>query len=163
MESMKLAEAKWEGKTLVELKTLPPQQVWPFLADFFNLQKIVTDLETCYQVEGVPGQPGLIRYCAFQSTDDDQTNGLWGKEKLISMDPIKRCLSYEIIESNMGFGWYVGTMQVIPMNNDEGCIIEWSFVCDPIERMSSKDILFFIQKMAKNIEEAFLSGTSSTV
>ncbi|PRQ27550.1 putative polyketide cyclase/dehydrase, START-like domain-containing protein [Rosa chinensis] len=162
------AQPKWEGKTSAELKSSPAQQVWPFLADFCNLQEVLPGLETCYQVEGVPGQPGLIRYCAGSATDNDETTVKWAKEKLTAIDPIKRCFSYEIVESNMGFKSYVGTIQVVPVvNDDEGCMIEWSFVCDPIEGWRLEDFQSYLesslQGMAKKIEDALLSSTSATV
>lgn len=161
------AELKWEGKTSAELKTSPPQEVWPFLADFCNLHRIFPGVETCSQVEGVPGQPGLIRYCAGPATDNDETTVKWVKEKLVAVDPIKRCLSYEVVDSNMGFKSYVATIQVVPVknNDEEGCVIEWSFVCDPMEGWRGEDFRSYveatIQGMAKKIEDALLSSSTS--
>lgn len=67
---------------------------------------------------------------------------MWVKEKLIMIDPTKRCLTIEIIDNNMGFKSYVATMEVLPINgpgNDDHdahaavCKIMWLFVCDPVE------------------------------
>ncbi|CAN6710789.1 unnamed protein product [Malus baccata var. baccata] len=81
-----------------------------------------------------PGQPGVIRYAslypdAFGKTSlsaddhghhDDQRSIKWVTEKLLAIDPIERCLSYEVVDNNMGFKSYVGTMQVLSVN-DRDC------------------------------------------
>ncbi|KAI6680012.1 hypothetical protein NL676_033893 [Syzygium grande] len=54
---------RWEGKAIAELKGPTPDQVWPFLADFCNVHKLLPPIDTCHRVEGIPGQPGLVRYC----------------------------------------------------------------------------------------------------
>lgn len=151
-------QPKWEGEASVELKGSAPQQVWGFLEDFFNIHKWHPGLDTCYQVDGVPGQPGLVRYCA--STTASST--MWVKEKLTMIDPIKRCLSYEVVDNNMGFKSYVGTMEVLAMTNvadddKHGCKIKWSFVCDPMVGWKYEDLLSNIESslqfMAKKMEE----------
>ncbi|KAG5048591.1 hypothetical protein JHK85_009694 [Glycine max] len=93
-------------------------------------------IETCYhQLEGVPGQPGLIRYyCA--STVEEGTI-MWAKEKLLAVDPVQCCLSYEIVDNNVGFKSNVATLKVLPMNGD-GSMIEWGFICDPVEGDSNR-------------------------
>ena len=72
------------------------------------------------------------------------------------IDPIERCLSYEVIDSNIGFKSYVATSKVLPINNGGGCKIEWSFVADPIEGMSQEGLASYIdhsiQFMAKKME-----------
>ncbi|GAU16872.1 hypothetical protein TSUD_368210 [Trifolium subterraneum] len=60
----------------------------------------------------------------------------------------------------MGFKSYVATLKVVPMNGDDeavaGCVIEWGFVCDPIEGWTLQDfnsyIEYCLQFMAKKIE-----------
>ncbi|KAI5354611.1 hypothetical protein L3X38_007506 [Prunus dulcis] len=50
-------------KTSGEIKGQTAEQVWPPVADFCNLhQWLRPTLDTCYLVEGVPGQPGVIRW-----------------------------------------------------------------------------------------------------
>ncbi|PRQ27551.1 putative polyketide cyclase/dehydrase, START-like domain-containing protein [Rosa chinensis] len=168
MASEVQAKPKWEGKTSAELKSSPAQQVWPFLADFCNLHKVFPGLETCYQVEGVPGQPGLIRCCAGLASNNDESTVMWAKEKLIAVDPIKRCFSYQMLENNKGYKSYVATMQVVPViNDDEGCMIEWSFVSDPVEGWGLEEFQSYressLQGMAKKIEDALQPSTSATV
>lgn len=166
----------WEGKLTVELTATSVEQAWPPLEDFCNLHKWIP-INTCYHVEGVPGQPGLVRYCsstvktvveddAAVSVSESETTVKWVKEKLMMMDPVQRCLSYEVVESNMGFESYVATLKVIPVEGDGetvGCLIEWGFVCDPVEGLSLEDfesyIQYCLQFMAKKIEVE-CSGTA---
>ncbi|RZC06500.1 Lachrymatory-factor synthase [Glycine soja] len=162
------SKPKWEGKSVTELPGTDAEQVWTALEDFCNLHKW-WPIETCYQLEGVPGQPGLIRYCA--STVEEAVVGAqkttttikWTKEKLLAIDPVQRCLSYEIVENNMGFKSYVATLKVLPMNGD-GCKIDWGFVCDPVEGWSFQDLKLYLesslQSMAKKIQLA-CSSTST--
>ncbi|KAJ9183515.1 hypothetical protein P3X46_007358 [Hevea brasiliensis] len=143
---------KWEGKTSVELKGATADQVWPFFEDFCNIHKWFPNLETCYQVEGELGKPGLFRYCAFkpQPSSDGKGGNIinWAKEKLIMINPAERFISYEVIENNMGHNSYTATFKVLPVIGDgagvqQGCKIEWSFVCDPIEGWKLQDVNSF--------------------
>ncbi|KAL3746782.1 hypothetical protein ACJRO7_015682 [Eucalyptus globulus] len=157
-------QPKWEGKFTAELKGATPDQVWPFLADFCNVHKVLPTVDTCYRVEGVQGQPGLIRYCASTalSNDSDPSKLKWANERLLMMDPSKKCFSYEVLDNNMGFKNYVGTVRVMPTNDGDGkmrgCMIEWSFVSNPIECWGLQDLSslmdFALQSMAKKIESA---------
>ncbi|KAH7524163.1 lachrymatory-factor synthase [Ziziphus jujuba] len=158
---------KWEGGASAEIKGPTPQQVWDLLRDFGNLHKWIPSLDTCDLLDHgnqLPAQTGLIRYCAStkitSSAGIDQTITLWAKEKLIMIDPIKRCLSYEIVDNNMGFKSYVGTMEILPIINDDvkhGCKIKWSFVSDPVEGWRYEDLVSYIDSsvklMAKKMEE----------
>jgi hypothetical protein len=155
---------KWEGKVSAGLPIPTAAQVWPFLEDFCNLHKWLPCVETCYQVDGISGQPGMIRYCTGTITDGrDETMIKWAKEKLLTIDPIKRCLSYEILDNNVGLKSYAATMMVLPSDIGDGihgCKIEWSFVSDPIEGWRLEDWVSFLeaslQSMAKNIQDALL-------
>ncbi|CAK7353148.1 unnamed protein product [Dovyalis caffra] len=162
-------QPKWKGKATVVLESPTADQVWPFLEDFCNLQKWLPGVDTCYQVEGKLGQPGLIRYCGSSTLSADgsqeETKISWAKEKLIMIDPIERCLSYEILENNIGFKSYVATMKVLPIKDGDGqrgCKIEWFFVADPIEGWSLEDFNSYInsslQFMGQKMEQAVLSG-----
>jgi hypothetical protein len=160
---------KWEGKVSAGLPIpTTAAQVWPFLEDFCNLHKWLPSVDTCYQVDGISGQPGMIRYCAATITVSSTSSGRdekmikWAKEKLLTIDPIKRCLSYEILDNNIGLKSYVATMIVLPIDGDgiHGCKIEWSFVSDPIEGWRLEDWVSFLEpslrSMAKNIQDALL-------
>ncbi|KAE9594987.1 hypothetical protein Lal_00041221 [Lupinus albus] len=161
------SKAKWEGKAIVELAENSAEQVWPYIEDFCNIHKLIP-IDICYKVEGMQGQPGLIRYCATTIKGDDAETTLmnWAKEKLLSIDPVQRCLSYEVNENNMGFKSYVATVKVLAINEDAkvgGCKIEWGFVSDPMEGWRLQDLNSFIdshlQVMAKNIEAASSEAT----
>ncbi|OIV96160.1 hypothetical protein TanjilG_13092 [Lupinus angustifolius] len=163
------SKAKWEGKFIVELAENSAEQVWPYIEDFCNIHKLIP-LNICYKLEGMQGQPGLIRYCANTIKGDDADTETtimnWAKEKLLSIDHVQRCLSYEIGENNMGFKSYVATMKVVAFNEDAevgGCKIEWGFVSDPVEGWILQDLNSFIhsnlQVMAKNIEAACSEAT----
>ncbi|CAI8599872.1 unnamed protein product [Vicia faba] len=153
---------KWEGKAIVEVRGTEEEIVWSVLEDFCNLQKWLP-IDSCYKFEGVEGEPGLVRYCA--STKKGIVK--WFKEKLLTIDHAQRCLSYEIVDNNMGFKNYVAIMKVLPLqtnggddaNKSVGCMIEWECVCDPIEGWSLQDlhsyIGHFLKCMANKIELAY--------
>ncbi|KAK3213008.1 hypothetical protein Dsin_017714 [Dipteronia sinensis] len=96
----------------------------------------------------------------------------WAKEKLAMIDPIQRCLSYQLIDNNIGFKSYVATIKVLPINIDgcdgeNGCTIEWSFVADPIEGWRPEDLTSFIENrlqiMSNKIEQALVQTWSPSV
>ncbi|KVH99854.1 lachrymatory-factor synthase [Cynara cardunculus var. scolymus] len=168
-------ESKWEGKVVAEVRSITPQQVWPLLEDFCNVHKWLPTIDTSRHVEGVYGQPGLVRYCAstlssLPSNGDDQTPTTvvnWCHEKLLSIDPVQRSLSYEITENNLGFTFYVAEWKVIELKGDDnagGCRIEWSFSCNPVEGWKLEDFSGYIgsglEGMAKRIEKELLVATS---
>ncbi|GKV03451.1 hypothetical protein SLEP1_g15745 [Rubroshorea leprosula] len=156
------SQPKWEGKTTAELSGPTAEQIWPFWEDFCNLHLWHPDIDTCSQVEGTPGQPGLIRYCATKKTSssggDDGIS--WCKEKILMIDPVNRCLSYELLENSIGFKLYVATIKVLSVDGDggRGCKIEWSFVADPVEGWKFEDLVAYIEtcllSMAKKMEQS---------
>ncbi|XP_043719855.1 lachrymatory-factor synthase-like [Telopea speciosissima] len=163
-EQSQEAKPKWEGKVSAGLKGPTAEQVWPLLEDFFNLHKVFPSLTICYGIEGVSGQPGCIRYCAGFSIPSTGHNGnsavthSWSKEKLVAIDPSKRTMSYEMVDSNIGFNSYVSTIRVLPGNEENGSTkIEWSFVLDPVEGWKLEDLIskyeLGLQRMAKKVEE----------
>ncbi|KAA0065047.1 hypothetical protein IC582_006318 [Cucumis melo] len=134
MEQQSPPSSKWEGEVSAETTAVGPHQIWPLLADdFCSLHKWLPIVDTCHYVEGVPGQPGLIRYCAStDNTSSPEPSIKWAKERLILIDPVAHTLTYEIIDNNMGFKSYVATMKLV-LQGSEGCKFVWSFVMDPIE------------------------------
>ncbi|KAM3756851.1 hypothetical protein ACB098_02G143900 [Castanea mollissima] len=124
-------------------------------------------MDTCYQVDGILGQPGMVQYVPTTTTTSSNGNEesmiKWVKEKLLMIDPIKLCLIYEIIDNNIGMKSWVGKLILSPINDDgkNGCKIEWSFICDPIEGLRFEDFLpyieFGLQSMAKKMKDALLS------
>nr|GEY46777.1 hypothetical protein [Tanacetum cinerariifolium] len=145
--------SKWKGKATTQLKTTPPQQIWPLFEDFCSLHKWLPTIDTCHLVEGQYGQPGLVRYCASTvQSSNDETIIKWCHEKLVLIDPIQRCLSYEIVENNVGFNRYVVEIKVNEVD-DEGCMIEWSFEADPIEGWRLEDLCGYIESSLKAMGE----------
>ncbi|XVF35411.1 hypothetical protein REPUB_Repub18cG0143200 [Reevesia pubescens] len=147
-------QPKWEGKATVELKGSTSEQIWPFLEEFCNIDELFPVVDTCYRVEGTPRQPGLVRHCEGKLG--------WAKEKLLTIDPTNRSLSYEVLENNVGLKYYVATLKVLPIMEDDGksagCKIEWSFIADPCEGLRSEDLVshidYCLQFMAKKMEDA---------
>ncbi|KAI3696651.1 hypothetical protein L6452_29101 [Arctium lappa] len=162
-------DPKWQSKVVADLKSITPQQVWPLFEDFCNFHKWLPTIDTCRHVEGVYGQPGLVRYCASTlpsppSNGGDQSTPTtvvkWCHEKLLSIDPVQRSLRYEIAENNLGFTFYVGELKVMELNGEDDagrCRIEWSFVCDPIEGWRLEDFSGYmrssLEAMANRIEK----------
>ncbi|CAL0319253.1 unnamed protein product [Lupinus luteus] len=159
------ANAKWEGKAIAEIAEYSAEQVWPYIEDFCNIHKLIPSLDICNKVEGIEGQPGLTRYCAStikgEGDDAEKEIDKWAYEKLLTIDPVQRYLSYEVGENNMGFKSYVATMKVLPTNEDAkvgGCKIEWRFVCDPVEGFGLQNLNayvdFSVHSIAQKIEAA---------
>ncbi|XP_059461911.1 lachrymatory-factor synthase-like [Corylus avellana] len=143
-------ESKWEGKVSAVLANPTAQQVWVLLEASGHCGSATVD--------GIPGQPGLIRYCAatVRSSSGGRIN--WAKEKLLAIDPIKRCLSYEVIENNTGIKSYVATMIVLPIKDEggRGCKIEWSFVSDPIEGWRIEDLVSYLESNLRAMAQKML-------
>ncbi|XP_004301435.1 PREDICTED: uncharacterized protein LOC101313126 [Fragaria vesca subsp. vesca] len=157
-----LLSPKWESQASAQLKGSKAHEVWPLLADFCNLDKWFPNLHTCYRVQGVSGQPGLVRYCEMKR---DETT-LWAKEKLLMIDPINQSITYEVGDNNLGLKSYVATVPVVPINNNNGCKIEWSYVCNPIEGSSLEEFQSFVeyclQGIAKKMELALVSNNTTS-
>ncbi|PIA42349.1 hypothetical protein AQUCO_02000062v1 [Aquilegia coerulea] len=108
-----------------------------------------------------PGQPGCIRHI-FGPPEEDNTErpAMSIYERLLTIDPVERCLIYEVTKSNMGFKTYVATVKVLRGDNDNpnGCVIDWSYVCDPIKCWKSEDLFSMISaildSMTKTMGEA---------
>ncbi|KAJ4951575.1 hypothetical protein NE237_028407 [Protea cynaroides] len=163
-------KAKWEGKVSVCLKGATAEQVWPLLEDFFNLHKVFPTLATCYGVEGVSGKSGCVRYCAGFSIPSTGGDGdmpvtvSWSKERLVAIDPSEWTMSYEMIDSNIGFTSYLSTIRVFPGNIGNGSTkIEWSFVVDPVEGWKLEDLISKyesgLQRMAERIDDTISQST----
>ncbi|CAO2816792.1 unnamed protein product [Amaranthus hypochondriacus] len=143
---------KWEGETTIDLKTVTPQQVWPLIEDFCALDKFLPGLDKCYHVEGTPGKPGLIRCC--ESSHYSGGDVQYAKERLVMIDPSQMCVSYEILENNLGLKSYVATMKLFPINGDDekgGCKFVWSFVCDPVVGFTHQGFCDAIMVVAKGM------------
>ena len=158
----------WEGKVSVKLIDTKAENVWPLLfQDFCSIHKWLPSVDKCYKVEGVHGQPGLVRYCGTTKTSSsggsDEPFTLWCHEKLLEIDETQRWLSYEIMENNLGFKMYRATLKVVPLEgcDEKGCEIKWLFVAEPVEGWKFEDFVSYLesslQVMGKRMEKALQS------
>jgi hypothetical protein len=158
-----MAQPKWEGKVCAGLTNAKADQIWALYKDFVNFHKWFPSLATCYGIHGTNGEPGCIRYCAGFSIPSDGAGAdkpvSWCKERLTAVDNEGRSLSYEIVDSNIGFKSYITTVKIVPQGAD-GCVIEWSFTVDPVEGWVLDDLVkkyeVGLQRMAKRMEDAVL-------
>ncbi|KAK8520339.1 hypothetical protein V6N13_031206 [Hibiscus sabdariffa] len=153
-------QPKWEAKVSAKLTRASPDQVWAIYTDFFNFHKWFPTLATCYGIHGTNGELGCVRFCSGFSISSGGGSEKWSKERLIAIDHTNRTLSYEIVESNIGFYSYVSTVKIVHGDRDhkDGCVIEWSFTVDPVEgwRLDEMKKLYEegLQGLAKRIEDA---------
>ncbi|KAI4379927.1 hypothetical protein MLD38_006164 [Melastoma candidum] len=166
MESTK-ALTRWEAKVSTKITKASADQIWPLVADFFNLHEWFPGLPTCYGIHGANGDLGCVRYCAgfsLSATNHDYpaVEGgpvKWSKEKLTVMDHARRSLTYEMVDCNVGLRSYVATMAVVVADDGDGCVLEWSFAVDPVEGWSLMDMVkryeVGLQGMARKMEAAF--------
>ncbi|KAF8008070.1 hypothetical protein BT93_K1909 [Corymbia citriodora subsp. variegata] len=158
---------KWEGKLSTRVRKASADQIWSLFMDFFNLHKWFPSLSDCHGIHGRNGEPGCVRYCTGSSLSSRGTKDAgksrpvsWSKERLVSIDPVGRSLSYEMVDSNIGFTSYVSTVKIVPANGDGegGCVIEWSFAVDPVEGWALEDLVrkyeVGLQAMAKKMEDS---------
>lgn len=150
MEVTKGNKKKWEGKARADLKSVEPRHVWPLLEDFFGLDKWFPTLSVCLPVEGEPGRPGSVRFCAGFKTPVDEkmktsssTTVNWTKQKLLSIDPAEMVFTYAIVDGNVGFDAYVATWRVV--GSKDGCAIEWCYEVDPVQGWESRDLDEFVR------------------
>ncbi|KAF8048910.1 hypothetical protein N665_2357s0005 [Sinapis alba] len=140
---------RWEGKKVAHVNGIMAEKIWSVVSDFCNIHKWLPTIDTCYRVEGTEGQPGLVRYCTSTKTkDEDETK--WARERLVKIDPKERCLSYEVLENNVGFKSYVATIKVMTVDGGDVCRLEWSFVSDPIDGWKKEDLEAFVDFFLKH-------------
>lgn len=154
---------KWEATVSARLTKARVDQIWPLLKDFFNFHRWFPTLATCYGIHGANGEPGCIRYCSGSSipSKGDHKAVSWSKERLLAVDDANHSLSYEIVESNIGFSSYVSTVRVVPVGDvdgQDGCLIEWSITVDPVEGWGLDDLVkkyeLGLLSMSKRMEDA---------
>lgn len=159
------AEAKWVGKTKVEIDGVKPDQIWSLIADFGNLHKYSPSFESCSLVDGTVVEIGAVRRCTSKvipQADGGAAGIAYIKEKLVELDPTRRVLSYQVLENNIGLPveGYVGTAKVVD-SGAGGCAIEWSFVSDPIEGWKSEDMCSLLESTVKSIAERMEAAVKS--
>lgn len=79
----------------------------------------------------------------------------------MAVDEEKMSLSYEIVDSNIGFKGYASTVRISP-DHDNGCVIEWVFTVDPIQGLRFEELVkkyeVGLQRMAKKMEDYLVSS-----
>lgn len=165
------ASPKWKGKACATLLGPSPEQIWPFLEDFFGLNRWFPTLTTCEPDRAILDhlgrpKPGSIRFCAGFRThldkmaeQNEKTRSVnWTKQELLSIDPVEMSFSYSIVDSNVGFKGYVSKVKVVYCK--KGCSIEWAYEVEPVEEWRLEDLDHFIRSglevMVKRMEEAVL-------
>lgn len=150
---------KWEAKVSTRLEKASADQIFSLFQDFFGLNKWFPSLSTCYGIQGENGEVGCIRYCSgfsLPAESGDAATG-WTKERLVALNPIDRIISYEIVDSNIGFNSYFSTVRINP-DGQHGCVIDWFITVDPVKGMTLEDLVnkydVGLQGMAKNMEHA---------
>lgn len=80
---------------------------------------------------------------------------MWVKERLLAIDKDERFLTYEVSDSNMGFGSYVATVKVTEEDgpNEDDCKIVWSFESDPVEGWRLEDLVSYLESSLKGMAE----------
>ncbi|KAK1267558.1 Lachrymatory-factor synthase [Acorus gramineus] len=138
---------EWEGKVTATLTNTTADQAWSLLKDFTNLHKILPTLQTCHLVEG----DGVV---------------IWAKERLIEINPVRRFLRYVIEENKIRFRRYFVRIGAVDGSGGGGggggCVIEWSYVADPIEGWPKEGFEAYLrtslEAIARRIEEILQGG-----
>ncbi|KAL8522115.1 hypothetical protein ACS0TY_012314 [Phlomoides rotata] len=160
------SQQKWKAKVSTKLEKARPDQIWPLFGDFFGLHKWFPGLPTCYGVHGVNGDPGCIRRCSGfglkrpQEINGDDSTLSWSEEKLVSIDHDRMSLTYEMVDSNIGFNCYVSTVEVVPAAEGAAAAVEWWISLDPVAGWKLEDLVEMyqvgMQLMVGKMEDAVL-------
>jgi hypothetical protein len=151
------AAPAWRGAVRAVAAGPAPDAAWALLGDFCSLHRWVPSLSTCRLVEGAAGRPGCVRHCAgpvnmaARNAEDDEGAAAagWSRERLVGIDHAARWYSYELVESNKGFGRYRATVRVEP--DPAGCAVAWSFEADPIQGWTLDGFVGFLDKLARGV------------
>ncbi|CAO2183018.1 unnamed protein product [Urochloa humidicola] len=151
--------ALWRGTVRAVATGPSPGAAWALLGDFFSLDRWVSTVATCRRVEEEEeeGRPGcVVRYCegpvnmaAAVGEEEEAAVVGWSKERLLEADDAGRWYSYEVVESNKGFGRYRATLAV--EHDPAGCAVRWSFEADPVEGWTREGFVAFLEKLARGV------------
>ncbi|KAK3161814.1 hypothetical protein QOZ80_1BG0081880 [Eleusine coracana subsp. coracana] len=147
----------WRGAVRPVAAGPSPDAAWALLGDFCSLHRWVPSLSTCRLVEGAAGRLGCVRHCAgpvnmaaaaAADLGKEEEAG-WSRERLVAIDHAARWYSYEVVESNKGFGRYRATVRVEP--DPAGCAVAWSFEADPVQGWTLDGFVGFLDKLARGV------------
>uniref|UniRef100_A0A0D9V558 Lachrymatory-factor synthase n=1 Tax=Leersia perrieri TaxID=77586 RepID=A0A0D9V558_9ORYZ len=145
--------AAWQGSVRAAVEGPTPDQAWALLGEFCSLDRWVPSVQTCQLVDGAEGKPGCVRYCAGPVNKAVAAAGEggfgWSKERLLEFDQAERRYSYEVVETNKGFGRYSATIQVEP--DPAGCAVAWSFEADPVQGWTLEGFVGFLEELARGV------------
>ncbi|KAJ0964803.1 hypothetical protein J5N97_025941 [Dioscorea zingiberensis] len=159
-------QKKWHGNITVELPDcITGDQAWSIIGDFTAVDKWFALVAATELITGDPTQPGCIRRNTGHpnKTQDSSSDPIfWAKEKLVGINMEERSMTYEVIESNMGFNSFFSTIRVLQggdgVGDGGGCRMEWSFEADPLDGWTQPAFLSFlhsgVQDLPKRILEA---------
>ena len=88
--------------------------VWDAVRDFGALHERVV--------------PGFVVECATEADDRIITfsSGAVARERLITVDDVRRRLVYSVVESRLGFTHHQASVEVVEDPGDDGCRIVWT-------------------------------------
>ncbi|XP_078438578.1 lachrymatory-factor synthase-like [Wolffia australiana] len=162
-----MGEEREGGSVEAEVKGATAEQAWKFF-DFSILDKVSSIVESCTIVEGVPGEPGCVRYCVTKPVPPP--GGAAGgeglvmhmKETLLAIDHAQKTFSYDIAESNIGLRGYIANVKVYGEDGVEGCRVVWSFSADSFGVFAKAATEWFLTTLLRSIvytiEQAVLKG-----
>ncbi|CAH9142109.1 unnamed protein product [Cuscuta epithymum] len=160
-------ELNWEGKTTASLNGPKAHKVWSVLVeDFSDIHKWLPNLDQSHHVEGVKGEVGWVRYVASTASSGNENKVRWCRERLVSIDHDGKCMSYQVLENNIGIKSYIATLKVLPTldgDDEVGCEIVWSYVADPIDGMTSDAFFGFISSSLKGMAATLEKALQSTL
>jgi len=154
----------WRGTVRAVASGPTPDEAWALLGDFCSLNRWVSTVRTCRRVveveveaaaepEGRPAPaPGCVRYCEgpVNMAAPGEPVG-WSKERLLETDHTGRWYSYELLDSNKGFGRYRATVRV--EHDPAGCAVSWSFEADPVKGWTLEGFVAFLEKLARGVAQ----------
>ncbi|KAG0539225.1 hypothetical protein BDA96_03G304100 [Sorghum bicolor] len=161
------AAVLWRGTVRAVASGPTPDEAWALLGDFCSLDRWVSTVRTCRRVvemevdgaaepepegEGRPDAPGCVRYCEgpVNMAAPGEPVG-WSKERLLETDHAGRWYSYELLDSNKGFGRYRATVRV--EHDPAGCAVSWSFEADPVKGWTLEGFVAFLDKLARGVAQ----------
>lgn len=139
--------ARWSGAVSAALPCVPAGRAWALLSDFFAIHRWLPGLASCERAAGGSGS-GSVRRVA------DASGEQWALEELLATDAAARSVRYAVLDSSLGLRGYTATLKVAPEEGlGGGCRIEWSFECDPGERLSREGLAAYLHAGAKAMAE----------
>ncbi|GLJ29983.1 hypothetical protein SUGI_0592740 [Cryptomeria japonica] len=136
-----MASSKWQGS--VEAKIMAPLEVvWKIASDYYELKKWFPGMKSCERVEGAPERGlGSVRRCIICLPSDEESRDFFFAEELIAQDDTKHSCTIRVTDTDLpSFMGYEGTVECCEAEEDDNCLMKWSFEMNPIAGLSKEDI-----------------------